>query len=38
MNQTMTWTGIAAETWDASGGDEPLLQTAKMGRWFVNNF
>ena len=23
MNQTMTWTGIAAETWDASGGDEP---------------
>lgn len=23
MGQTMIWTGIAAETWDLSGGDEP---------------
>lgn len=23
MSETMVWTGIAAETWDAGGGDEP---------------
>lgn len=23
MSRTMTWTGLAAETWDATGGDEP---------------
>lgn len=23
MSETMVWTGIAAETWDGSGGDEP---------------